>query len=115
MKPSNAKVKGRMVENQAVEWLRQQGYAGAERRRLAGTADRGDISGIPGVTIEVKSAAAWHPQRWQSELRTEMRNDWTDVGFVMARPRATNDVKNWVFIVPPEVLLRLLADAGWGP
>lgn len=116
MNPTYSKVKGRNTENEARDGLRDEfGYVGAERRRLTGTKDRGDITGIPGITIEVKSAAAWHPVKWQSELRQEMKNDGTDIGFVMARPRGGGDMSKWVFIVPVEVLRQLLNDAGWGP
>ena len=114
MKPNTAKAKGRDRENRAVAWLQSHGYH-AERRRLTGSADRGDISGIPGVTIEVKSAAQWTPVQWQRELRAEMANDRTDIGFVMAAPKGVLDVADWIFAVPSEVLLRLLDDAGWGP
>lgn len=113
MKPSTAKAKGRATENQAVAWLIENGWPYAERRRLAGNEDLGDVSGIPGVTIEVKSAAHWAPVRWLRETRTEMANTGDPVGFAMCRPKATNNVDDWVFIVPSEVLLELLTAAGW--
>ena len=113
MKPATAKAKGRMVENQAVEWLRANGWPYAERRRLAGAEDMGDVSGVLGITIEVKSAAAWKPAQWLKETRVEMVNSGDDVGFAMCRPKATNNVDDWVFIIPSEVLLELLTAAGW--
>ena len=90
MKPATAKAKGRMVENQAVEWLRANGWPHAERRRLAGAEDMGDVSGVLGVTIEVKSAAAWKPAQWLKETRVEMVNSGDDVGFAMCRNTAAD-------------------------
>ena len=116
MKPATAKAKGRATENQAVEWLRANGYPDAERRRLNGSNDLGDLTGCgPGICIciEVKSAAAWHPVRWLRELRTEMTNARAAIGFVMARPKGGTNVNDWVFIVHGETLLSLLTDAGW--
>ena len=114
MKPATAKAKGRATENQAVEWLRANGYPDAERRRLNGTNDLGDITGCgPGICIEVKSAAAWHPVRWLRELRIEMTNARAAIGFVMARPKGGTNVDDWVFIVHGDTLLSLLTDAGW--
>ena len=46
-----AKAKGREAENAVVEFLRARGYRGAERRRLSGDADKGDIAGIVDFAI----------------------------------------------------------------
>jgi hypothetical protein len=113
VKPATAKAKGRATENQAVEWLIENGFPYAERRRLAGSEDLGDVSGIPGVTIEIKSAAEWKPVQWLKETRVEQMNNGDEMSFCMARPKATNNVDDWVFIVPSEVLLELLTEAGW--
>ena len=117
VKPNTAKAKGRETETWAVDWLRERlGWLHAERRRLNGPQDRGDTTGHPGVTVEVKSAAAWRPVEWQRQLRAEMDNNTDRIGFVMARPRGVaGNVDEWVMLVPPEVLARLLADAGWCP
>ena len=96
----------------AVAWLIANGFPYAERRHLKGAADEGDVTGIPGLTIEVKSAAAWAPVRWQRETRVEMGNTGDAIGFCMCRPKATNNVDDWIFLVPSEVLLQLLTEAG---
>jgi len=113
LKPATAKAKGVQTENMAVEWLRANGFIYAERRHLKGAADEGDVTGIPGVTIEVKSAATWAPVRWQRELRAEMENTGDEIGFCMCRPKATLNVDDWVFTVPGDVLLELLTEAGY--
>ncbi len=113
MKPGTAKAKGRAAENQAVEWLRSKGWVNAERRRLNGTADLGDITGIPGMCIEIKSAAQWTPVQWLRELVAEQANADADVGFVMARPKGGTNVDDWVVMMTPTQLLELLDAAGW--
>ena len=113
MKPATAKAKGRATETQAVEWLRANGYPYAERRRLAGAEDQGDITGMPGICVEVKSAAAWKPVQWLRETRAEMENSHSPVGFVMARPKGGTNVDDWVIMMHPDTLLSLLTDAGW--
>lgn len=115
MKPSTAKAKGRATENQAVEWLREQGWAHAERRRLAGVEDQGDVTGIPGICIEVKSAAQWKPVQWLRECSVETQHANAALGFVMARPKGGTNVDDWVIMLTPQTLMLLLDDAGWVP
>jgi hypothetical protein len=115
MKPATAKAKGRATENQAIEWLRSKGWIHAERRRLAGCEDQGDVTGIPGLCIEVKSAATWKPVQWLREASCETINAHADIGFVMARPKGGTNVEDWVILMTPATLLELLDSAGWRP
>ena len=115
MKPGTAKAKGRATENQAVEWLRSKGWVNAERRRLAGTEDLGDVVGIPGMCIEIKSAAQWAPVKWLRECETERLNSDATVAFVMARPKGGTNVDDWVIMMTPAQLLALLEETGWRP
>lgn len=115
MKPSTAKTKGRETENLWIERLRAEGWVNAERRRLAGSADQGDVTGLPGQCIEVKSAACWQPVEWLRQLDVEMVNSASDVGYVVARPKGKPDPQDWVIVMRPEMLFQLLRDAGWGP
>jgi hypothetical protein len=115
VKPGTAKTKGRETENQAVDWLREQGWADAERRRLQGTLDQGDVAGVPGICIEVKSAAEWKPVQWLRETTVETLNAGADLGFVMARPRGGVNVADWAIIMTPATLMQLLIEAGRGP
>jgi hypothetical protein len=115
VKPGTAKAKGRATENQAVDWLIEQGWVAAERRRLNGDTDKGDVAGVPGLCIEVKSAAEWKPVQWMRECTAETINARADLGFVMARPKGGTDVANWAIIMTPATLLQLLNEAGRGP
>lgn len=115
LKPGTAKAKGRATENQAVEWLREQGWTAAERRRLQGAFDQGDVAGVPGICIEVKSAATWQPVQWLRETTVETVNAEAELGFVMARPKGGVIVDGWVIMMTPATLMQLLTESGRGP
>ena len=109
-----SKDKGRKGENMAVAWL-QRWWPNAERRRLQGAKDCGDISGTPFV-VEVKNAESWAIHKWRGELREERNNasikglvNLEAQGFIMAR----RNRDEWVFIVPEDVMQELL-DAIYG-
>lgn len=112
MKPGTAKRKGRETENGWVAWLRRNGWPDAERRRLTGSADQGDIAGVYDQTIEVKSAAEWQPMKWLRELDVEQANTGDTLGYVVARPKGKNDPDDWVILMRPGQLLELLKEAG---
>ena len=108
VKPSTAKAKGRDTENLWVEWLRSHGWPDAERRRLNSNTDLGDIAGVPDTTIEVKSAATWLPVQGLRELDAEMVNTGDRHGYVIARPKGKPDPDDWVVMMRPAHLLKLL-------
>jgi hypothetical protein len=63
--------------------------------------------------LEVKSAAQWKPVQWLRELDAEMLNDRTAMGAVVAAPKGTLEVDEWVVILHPQVWLKLMRDAGY--
>lgn len=113
MNPNTAKRKGQQTEQMWVDYLRDSGWPYAERRRLTGKHDRGDIAGCPGVTVEVKSGAKISLGEWMAELEREMANDETEVGYLTIRPRNRPNPADWWCVVPAPILMRLLKDAGW--
>lgn len=52
---SASRRKGTAFETAVVTFLREAGFAACERRALSGRADKGDIAGIPGWTLECKN------------------------------------------------------------
>lgn len=79
--PQASKRKGRERENLAVEWI-QAWYPKAERRRLKGNQDQGDIAGTPFV-IEVKGEQRLSVPQYLRELAQEKANADCMHGFVM--------------------------------
>ena len=114
MTPGTAKRKGRETENRLVEWLHAHGWPYTERRRLAGTADRGDISGVIGVTIEVKSGARLDIAGWMKELEVEMVNDRADLGLVVVRPKGCPDPEAWWAVMPVPIAFKMLRERDEG-
>ena len=113
MKPGVAKAKGRETENMFVRYLIEEGLPHAERRRLNGSLDEGDVTGWPGVCVEIKSGASLNLPKWLSELETEMVNSRSTTGFVAVRPKGKPDPVDWFAILPMPVLMDLMRDAGW--
>lgn len=111
---SASKRKGTAAETAVVNWLREHGWPSAERRALAGNADRGDIAGIVGVVLEVKAKKEMDLSGWVKEAETERRNDGADFGIVIAKKRGTTDVGEWYAVMPVEQLAALLDAAGYG-
>lgn len=118
MKPATAKAKGRETENLLVGWLRARGVP-AERRRLAGAADRGDIAGFAGpageCVVEVKSGARLDLAGWTEELRREQFNAGAATGIVAVRPKGRPDPADWWAVLPMPAALELLRRAGFTP
>lgn len=83
-KPKN---KGTAGESAVVAYLRTAGFPYAERLALQGGKDRGDITGIPGIVIEVKAVQEYAFNSWLREARTERDNAGADFGIVVAKPR----------------------------
>lgn len=107
MKPASIKAKGRLAENLFVEFLRSR-WPMAERRRLNGSWDRGDVSGVPDTVIEVKSGAKIDLPGWLRELEVEMANDGARFGCVAIKPRGVTDGAGFYCVMSGERFAELL-------
>jgi len=106
--------KGAAAENAVVKHLRANGFAGAERR-IAGTDDAlGDITGIPGLVLEVKNQKALNLAGWVDQLGDELDAAQTTHGAVIHKRAGKVDVGEWYATMPVSVLLDLLRTAGYG-
>lgn len=110
---SKAKQKGTAAETAVVNWLKSKGRKYVERRSLHGTADRGDIAGIPEVVIEVKNHARMELSAWLAELDVEMKNDKAKFGVVVHKKKGTTDVGEWYATMPVSVWYAMLEEAGY--
>ena len=109
----NGKI-GTEWESEIVRTLKEHGWTYAERRRLNGRFDRGDIAGIPGCVIEAKRAKKFELAGWLTEAHEERDNDKTDLGFVwFKRPGKANAADGCVLMDGRTVML-LLTAAGYG-
>jgi hypothetical protein len=112
--PAQAKAKGRETEKVIVEYLRQWSPV-IERRRLNGSDDQGDISGLPGVCLEVKSGAKLSIPKWLGELEVETRNAHAVWGALLVRLKGKPKAEDYIAILPVPTLVQLMVEAGWLP
>lgn len=108
---SASKRKGSQAERDVVAWLKANGYPYADRRVAGATLDKGDISGVLGVTIEIKNHAKMDLAGWVAELEIEMANDNAWTGAVIHKRKGKGDVGEWYATLPAKVWLELLRKA----
>lgn len=91
------KRKGTAAETAVVSFLRLQGFPYAERLALQGGKDRGDITGIPGIVIEVKAENEYTWSGWLKETKVEQGNAKADFGLLVSKPRTVGATRvgNW--------------------
>ena len=89
------KRKGTAAETAFVRFMNENGFPLVERRALQGKADRGDISGLVGVCIEIKSGARLSIPEWMKELEVEVVNDGASEGYLIIKPKGKGKVEQW--------------------
>lgn len=107
---SAAKRKGSQAERDVVAWLKANGFKYADRRLAGATLDKGDISGVPGVTIEIKNHAKMDLSGWLAELEIEMKNDSAWTGTVLHKRRGKGNVGDWYATMPAQIWLELIKE-----
>jgi hypothetical protein len=113
-KQAYSKAKGREGENAVVAYLRSRGIK-AERRRLTGAMDAGDIAGWHLVTVEVKACKTQAYGPWLDEAEAEGAN--ADKRFhggikgrtlVVAKRRGCTDTSKWFAVMTLEQAVDVL-------
>jgi Holliday junction resolvase len=111
---SAAKRKGSQYERDVVKWLRSMGYPCAERAYGAGRHDDvGDIDGINGVVIECKNEKAIRIPQYLRELENEMTHADAETGVVLIKKRGTSNISESYAVMPAELWVNLLKQAGY--
>lgn len=119
MKPGTAKVKGVQTENLWIGFLKEYGIANAERRRLQGALDKGDVAGWCAhdgswnVVSEVKSGAVLKIPEWLEELEAEVANAKAETGHIVVRPKGKPNPYDWFIIMPAPPFMELMRKAGY--
>lgn len=111
---SRERAKGTAAETAVVRFLQAHGFPYAERRALHGSADKGDITGMGPVVLEVKNCQRLELSTWLSELSAEMYNAKAETGAVVAKRRGVTDPAGWYAVLPFGDLVELLIAAGYG-
>jgi len=104
---SPQKRKGHAAELAVVKWLREHGI-NAERLQAGTHADKGDVTGILGVVIEVKDrkAHSWH--EYFEKLRMQIVNADAYTGVIIAKRPGITDVSEWMAVMPAIEWLALI-------
>jgi len=107
---SKSKIKGSQAERDVVKYL-QQWFPYAERRLAGATLDKGDISGINGVCIEIKNHAKLDLAGWLAELELETKNAKAWTGVVIQKRKGQGNPAEWYATMPVSVWIELLRRA----
>lgn len=110
---STSRDKGTRAETAVVRWLNAHHWPHAERRALRGDRDAGDVTGIPGVVVEVKAARRLDLAEWLDELDVEVANAHATTGLVVARRRGRTDPGHWYALTTLDRAATLLHHAGY--
>ncbi len=109
---------GRRAENAVVEFLVRAGWPFAERRRLQGTKDRGDIAAIPGVVVQVKGGNGGATGRvrlgeWLDDTEEQIENAGADTGVLIVKRPRKGRAEDWYAVMPAHRWAKLMKEAGY--
>jgi hypothetical protein len=111
---NKSKIKGTRAESAIVTYLQANGHPNAERRALAGTADRGDIAGVIENVIESKDHASMSLGAWIDEVEVETRNARARWGVVWHKRRGRASPGDWFVTMTGAQWTRVLRTLGYG-
>ena len=111
---SKAKQKGTLAESAVVDYLKQF-WPAVERRVLSGKNDKGDITGISNIAIEIKNQKSYKIHEWLKETQVEKINAEADFGILLIKPNGVgvSRVQDWWTVIPLSDLVELLQRAGY--
>lgn len=106
---------GTRAEAAVAAFLRANGFPHAERRALRGTLDAGDITGCPGLCIEVKGGDAARNasdaliEAWLAEAETERINARANVALLVIQRRGVGPANagRWWALMHLDTLRRI--------
>lgn len=117
---SNSRQIGADTERAVAAYFRDEGWAGAERRIRTGyrtaertVADQGDLLGLPGLCVQVKSlrpvtAAEAATRLWLAETEQQREASGAALGLLVVRRWGTTDVGRWWCWLQTSTLKHLL-------
>jgi hypothetical protein len=107
---------GRDAENAVVAYLRAHGWPEAERRAQRGSRDAGDLTGCPGLCVEVKGGEAAKNASdllvadWLEETEKERVNAGADIGVLVLQRRGVGPANagRWWAVMPVYQVVQLV-------
>lgn len=110
---ASAKKAGTSWESEIVRTLIEYGWPHAERRRLSGAYDKGDIAGVPGVVIEAKNTKALDLAGAVNEAIAEGVNANAAVAVAWIKRRGNAKARGGYVVMDGHQFLQLLKEAGY--
>lgn len=110
---ASAKAAGRAWEKAIVDYLHLRGWPHAERRRLEGSKDRGDIAGIPGLVIEAKNTKTISLAEFLDEAGVEAENAGAAYGVAWIKRRGFASAGLGYVVMGGDEFCDLLKEAGY--
>ena len=107
---ATAKQAGTAWETAIVRTLIEHGWPHAERRRLSGQYDRGDIAGIPGIVIEAKNTNRLELAAAVNEANVEALNANAHVGVAWFKRKGKTSPLDGYVVMSGDNFLRLLQE-----
>jgi hypothetical protein len=109
---ASAKKAGTAWESAICAFLVAHGWIHVERRRLAGSADRGDIAGIPGLVIEAKNTRGYDLAAAVDESSAERDNAGAQYGVAWFKRKGRASPGSGYVVMTGETFVDLLKEAG---
>ena len=110
---ASAKKAGTAWETEIVKELVAHGWKYAERRRLSGAQDKGDIAGVAGVCIEAKNASRLELASWLDEAEKERSHADAAIGAVWFKRRGKPRAAQGYVLLDGASFMQLLKEAGY--
>ena len=110
---ATARAAGTRWETEIVRALVDAGWPNAERRRLAGSEDKGDIAGVIGVCIEAKNTNRLDLAGAMKEARREGFNAGAVVSVAWLKRRGKQSAEDGYVVLDGATFMQLLAEAGY--
>lgn len=107
---ATARQAGTKWETAIVKVLIDHGWPHAERRRLSGTRDRGDIAGVPGVVIEAKNTNRLEVAAAVDEANVEALNANAPIGVAWFKRKGKTSPLDGYVLMSGDTFLRLLEE-----
>lgn len=110
---ASAKKAGTSWESEIVRTLVAAGWPNAERRRLSGAYDKGDIAGVVGVCIEAKNTTKLDISAALNEALAEAQNAGAAIGAAWIKRRGKSSAGDGYVVLDGTTFMQLLKEAGY--
>jgi hypothetical protein len=105
---SSQKRKGSRAELDVARWLQTMGHHKAARIQAGTHDDTGDISGLPGIVVEVKDRMQHNWKEYFGQLATQIINADAYTGIIIVKRPGITDPGKWLAVMPAYEWINLI-------